>query len=139
LSYYLCFFLKEERKKWNAAWLDFFILPCSLFYIHESNFFVISNTWWSSILFSLGKWFLGSVGTGFTPHVILISPGEVSLDDWYLFWKCCCTLYMLFGSIIVCLVLPDTTNYLPMFSALSSVHIQSISCCSKVNLIGEGI
>lgn len=27
-------------------------------------------------LASLGKWFLGSVGTGFTPHVIIISPGE---------------------------------------------------------------
>jgi len=29
-------------------------------------------------LASLGKWFLGSVGTGFTPHVIIIQPGEVS-------------------------------------------------------------
>lgn len=27
-------------------------------------------------LASLGKWFLGSVGTGFTPHVIIISAGE---------------------------------------------------------------
>lgn len=27
-------------------------------------------------LASLGKWFLGSVGTGFTPHVIIIQPGE---------------------------------------------------------------
>jgi hypothetical protein len=33
------------------------------------------------LLSCLGKWFLGSVGTGFTPHVIIIQPGEVSLDE----------------------------------------------------------
>jgi hypothetical protein len=47
--------------------------------VHELVILYLSS---DEILFScLGKWFLGSVGTGFTPHVIIIQPGEVSLNE----------------------------------------------------------
>jgi hypothetical protein len=51
----------KKRKKYTFA-----VQPFSSFFIMLA--FILSFS---------GKWFLGSVGTGFTPHVIIISAGEV--------------------------------------------------------------
>jgi hypothetical protein len=56
----------------------YFVFP--FVYMHE--LVICASPLSDEILLScLGKWFLGSVGTGFTPHVIIIQPGEVSLDE----------------------------------------------------------
>lgn len=53
----------------------------SYLFMYETRVFHIPGGWWNVVVCSSGKWFLGSVGTGFTPHVIIISPGEVSYNN----------------------------------------------------------